>query len=352
MIIFLFPTTGKRLKNNKANQKLQFLEQSPLKQSNETVQIGTASDICYMKISIIIATYNRNKILCDTIRNVLLFQKYYHELVVVDQTIEHDNETRLFLEGLVIEKKIIHLRLNYPNLPNARNEGIKSSTGDIIIFLDDDVEINEKFIPAHLSAYDNPDVGCTTGPVKVSNSRIKDNIVLKHCFSVKIVLKSIFFFFARRKVSYVSRFGIISNFSINEKRFADTGIGCNFAFRRVIFEVCDFFDINYTGNAIREDTDMCLRVKKAGYNIMYHPEAGLIHYMENLGGTRNSNVEDYWGNFFRNQCYFYIKNFSSAKFLIRLILTFDLLRCKKDGINALKLFSLSYDKARDLFKKS
>jgi GT2 family glycosyltransferase len=269
---------------------------------------------------------------------------------VVDQTIEHDNETRLFLERLANEKKIIYLHLSYPNLPNARNKGIKTSTGDIIIFLDDDVEINANFIPAHLSAYDNPEIGCTTGPVKVNNSRTKDNIALKHSFSVKRVLKSFFFFFARTKVSYVSRFGIISNFSIKEKRFADTGIGCNFAFPRTIFEVCGFFDTNYSGNAIREDTDMCLKVKRAGYNIVYHPEAELIHYMENFGGTRNSNAEDYWGNFFRNQCYFYIKNFSSPKFLISFILTFDLLRCKKDGVNVLKLFSLSYDKAREILK--
>jgi GT2 family glycosyltransferase len=304
-----------------------------------------------MKVSIIIPTYNRNKILCNTIKNILLFRDYYHELIVVDQTTKHDAETGFFLENLSKEKKIILLHLNYPNLPNARNEGIKKSTGDIIIFLDDDVAINENFIPAHLSAYDDPKTGCTTGPVRIINSRRTENIVFKKHFSPKMILKIIFFFFARTKASYVSRFGVISDFSITKKCHADTGIGCNLAFRRVIFETCGFFDTNYTGNAIREDTDMCLRVKRTGYNIIYHPKAGLVHFMENSGGTRSSNTEDYWKNLLKNQCYFYIKNFSSPKFLICFVLIFNLLQCKKNGINALKIFSLSYDEARDLFKK-
>jgi GT2 family glycosyltransferase len=304
-----------------------------------------------MKVSIIIPTYNRNKILCDTIKNILSFQDHYHELIVVDQTTEHDAETEFFLEKLSGEKKIILLHLDYPNLPNARNAGIKKSTGDIVIFLDDDVVINENFIPAHLSEYDDPKTACTTGPVRIINSRKMENALFEKRFSLKIVLKRLFFFFARVKASYVSRFGVISDFSMAKKCYADTGIGCNFAFRRTIFETCGFFDTTYTGNAIREDTDMCLRVKRNGYNIIYSPRAGLVHFMENSGGTRSSNTDDYWKTFLRNQCYFYIKNFSSPKFLIRFVLIFNLLQCKRNGIDALKIFSLSYNEARNSFKK-
>jgi GT2 family glycosyltransferase len=302
-----------------------------------------------MKVSIVIPTYNRNKMLCDTLKNILLFQDQYHEIIVVDQTVEHDKETSLFLENLRDQKKIILLCLDYPNLPNARNEGLKISTGDIVLFLDDDVEINGDFIPAHLSLYDNSEIGCTTGPVAIINLGKKNNIVFKNSFSVKPILKLVFFFFfSRKKTSSVSRFGVISDFSGTKQLYTDTGIGCNIAFRREIFAVCGFFDTNYTGNAIREDTDMCLRVRKAGYKIVYHPQARIVHYMENSGGTRNSNAEEYWKIFFKNQCYFYIKNFSSPKFLIRLVLIFDLLRCKKSGLNAKKIFSLSYDAAKIL----
>jgi GT2 family glycosyltransferase len=304
-----------------------------------------------MKVSIIIPTYNRNKILCDTITNILHFQDQYYELIIVDQTKEHDKETKVFLEKLKDNRKIILLYRDYPNLPNARNEGIKIAGGDIIIFLDDDVKISEDFIPTHLSLYNDSKIGCTTGRVVVVNSEKKSNIVFKNSLSIKSVLKTIFFFFARKKNSYVSRFGVISNFSGTKKLYADTGIGCNITFRKEIFTACGFFDPNYKGNAIREDTDMCLRVRKAGYKIIYHPQASLIHYMENSGGTRNSNSKEYWQSFFRNQCYFYIKNFSSPKLLIRLVLALDLLRCKKSGNDASKIFLEAHANAAKYLSK-
>jgi GT2 family glycosyltransferase len=304
-----------------------------------------------MKVSIVIPTYNRNKMLCHTIKNILLYRDQYYELIIVDQTREHDRETRLFLKKLKDEKKIIILNLSYPNLPNARNEGIKISSGDIVLFLDDDVEINEFFVPAHLSAYKNSNVGCATGCVHVVNPGKKDNIVFKDSFSVKTVLKALFFFFMPSKASYVGPFGVISNFTGTKKLLADTGIGCNISFRKEIFGTCGFFDTNYRGNAIREDTDMCFRVKKAGYKIVFNPQAALIHYMENSGGTRNSDAGEYWKKFFQNQCYFYLKNFSSPRYLIRFVLTLDLLRCRKSGVNAAKIFSSSYKNAKKLAAK-
>jgi GT2 family glycosyltransferase len=304
-----------------------------------------------MKISIIVPTYNRNEMLRSTLKNILSFQDQYHELIVVDQTKEHDTETTLFLDTLKNEEKIILLCLDYPNLPNARNEGIKAAAGDIVLFLDDDVEIHRDFIPAHLAVYDDPEIGGTTGPVTVVNPGKNDNIVFKNSLPAKRLMKAIVFFFIRKKASSVSRFGVISDFSGTKRLYADTGIGCNLAFRKEIFAACGFFDVNYMGNAIREDTDMCLRVRKSGYKIVYEPRAKLIHYMENSGGTRNAHPEEYWKAFFQNQCYFYVKNFSSAELLIRFVLALDLRRCKKSGVDAEKIFSRSYHRAKTLAAK-
>jgi GT2 family glycosyltransferase len=305
-----------------------------------------------MKISIIVPTYNRNAMLCRTLQNILSFQDQYHELIVVDQTKEHDAETARFLNKLKAERKIILLCLDYPNLPNARNEGIKAAAGDVVLFLDDDVEIDGGFIPAHLALYDDPEIGGTTGPVIVANSEKDGNIVFKNSLSAKEILKKMFFFFIRGKASRVSLFGVTANFSGTKERYADTGIGCNMAFRKEVFAACGFFDANYRGNAIREDTDMCVRARKGGYKIKYHPAAKLVHYMENSGGTRNSNPEEYWKIFFQNQCYFYIKNFSSPRFLIRLVLALDLLRCRKGGLDGEKIFLLSYRNAQTLLAKA
>jgi glycosyltransferase involved in cell wall biosynthesis len=58
-----------------------------------------------MTLSIIIPTYNRNEMLCTTLSNVLQYENQYAELIVVDQTKEHDQDTAKFLNILTREKK-------------------------------------------------------------------------------------------------------------------------------------------------------------------------------------------------------------------------------------------------------
>ncbi|GHV93962.1 hypothetical protein AGMMS50293_02820 [Spirochaetia bacterium] len=298
-----------------------------------------------MRISIIVPTYNRNEMLRRTLANIIAFEHQYHELIVVDQTKEHDPATSRFLDALITDGKIKYVFVDFPNLPNARNVGIKKASGDIVLFLDDDVEIGETFIPAHSSGFLEPDVGCVTGKVTIHNTNKRGNKVLGNGVSLKRFLKSVLFFFLRSRSSYVGRLGILSDFSGNKKLPADSCIGCNMSFRKEVFTACGPFDLNYSGSAVREDTDMSVRVRRGGYNIIYIPEAGLVHYMDNSGGTRTAKTETYWRTIFKNQCYFYLKNFHYSFFSIMFIQLFDLVRCRKSGCGVISLFNQSYAEA-------
>ena len=88
-----------------------------------------------MRVSIVIPTYNRNQMLCRTIANILTFESQYNELIIVDQSKEHDTQTQLYLDNLVSDNKIKYKYADYPNLPNARNAAIETAFGDIILFL-------------------------------------------------------------------------------------------------------------------------------------------------------------------------------------------------------------------------
>jgi GT2 family glycosyltransferase len=274
-----------------------------------------------------------------------MFEHQYHELIVVDQTREHDTKTGQYLDSLINNGKIIYLFVDYPNLPNARNTGIKRASGDIILFLDDDVEITGDFIPAHTRGFAGPDTGCVTGKVTIRNADKHGNIVLGNGISLKKTIKRLLFFLLRGRASYTGPLGILSNFDCGKTVPADTCIGCNMSFRKEVFDVCGMFDDGFTGNAVREDTDMSVRVRRKGYTIMYSPEAGLIHFMDNTGGTRTVAPEYYWRTLFKNQCYFYLKNFHYLRLHIMFIQIFDLIRCKKAGQNVLALFRQSYDEA-------
>jgi GT2 family glycosyltransferase len=118
------------------------------------------------------------------------------------------------------------------------------------------------------------------------------------------------------------------------------------SFRKDIFSKAGFFDANFTGNAYREDTDMSVRTRRSGYKIIYEPKAAIIHYMDNTGGTRSSQDEKYWGMLFKNQCYYFLKNFKSPKFIIKLVSFFDLSRCKRQGFSSAVIFNRAYQEAR------
>ena len=295
-----------------------------------------------MRVSIVIPTYNRSQMLCKTLANIISFEYQYHELIVVDQTKEHDPQSKQYLDKLTAEKKIKYIYSDYPNLPNARNTGIKESSGDIVLFFDDDIEINKDTIPAHISGFSKQNVGCVTGKVTVQNTDKCGNKVLENTVTIKKIIKSILFLFLRKKASYVGHLGILSNFTGKKILFSDSCIGCNMSFRKDVFNKCGLFDVIFSGNAVREDTDMSIRLRKCGYKIMYIPQASVIHYMNNTGGTRVSSNEAYWFAVFRNQCYLYLKNFKYSRLMIMFIHIFDFIRCRQNGLKVMPIFMKAY----------
>src|SRR6266480_3192929 len=92
----------------------------------------------YPRVSAIIATYNRDAPLCSAI-SCVLSQDYPSnvELIVVDQSESHSDEVNAFLHNH--QQRIRHLRQSEPNLPKARNSGLGVATGELILFVDDDV---------------------------------------------------------------------------------------------------------------------------------------------------------------------------------------------------------------------
>jgi len=222
-----------------------------------------------VRISIIIPTYKRNEMLRKTLSNIVSFERQYHELIVVDQTKEHDPQTRQYLDNLISGGKIKYIYEAYPNLPNARNVGIVKASGDIVLFFDDDIEINENTIPSHVSGFSEQNIGCVTGKVTIQNANQTGNKVLENKGTLKKIIKTLFFIFLRRKAAYVGRLGVLSNFSGDRILPSDTCIGCNMSFRRDVFVKCGFFDVEFSGNAVREDTDMSVRLRRNGYKIVY-----------------------------------------------------------------------------------
>src|SRR5262249_11496008 len=88
------------------------------------------------------------------------------ELIIVDQTPQHEPETDAFLRAHADHLKLI--RLEVANLPNARNCGIEVAWGDIVVCVDDDIRLGPKLLGQLVTHFADPAVDAIA-PVVVDN---------------------------------------------------------------------------------------------------------------------------------------------------------------------------------------
>lgn len=236
------------------------------------------------KVSVVVPTYQRERVLCDTLEH-LLDQDYPNcEIVVVDQTPVHEPETIEFLRRNA--DRLRYAFVPVPGLPNARNVGAELAQGEIVLFVDDDIRpVDRSLVSAHAACYANPLVGAVAGRVL---EPIPPN--------------------APPGTAQVNAIGRIrSNFSGTDAAEVWTAKGANMSFRKRVLREVGPFDARYAGNAVLEETDYCYRVRDLGYDIRFEPAAAVYHLVAPSGGCRQPRWLDgkYW--LFRNSALFYLK---------------------------------------------
>ncbi len=106
-------------------------------------------------VSVVISTLNRGALLRKSLWS-LKYQNYSNfEVVVVNGPSTDDSEDVIASYG----KDIVVRRIDEANLSKSRNEGIKASSGDYVLFLDDDAFAEPDWIANIVSGYADPTVG-------------------------------------------------------------------------------------------------------------------------------------------------------------------------------------------------
>ncbi|WP_254567092.1 hormogonium polysaccharide biosynthesis glycosyltransferase HpsN [Oscillatoria sp. HE19RPO] len=228
-------------------------------------------------ISVIIPTYNREKVLRETLADVLQQDYPDFEVLVVDQTPTHEPETDAYLQSLAESNRIQWLRLDWASLPGARNYAVRRSQGAIILFLDDDVQLPPGFLHAHARNYlDNPEIGAIAGRV-FDRMKLADSgggLTIED-LPPEAMDPGIAWY-------YIDLVHTVKPQQVLSVR------GCNMSFRREIFDKYGLhFDERFRGSAVREESDFCLRLRQTGYKIWYEPDAHLIHLGEETGGCHD-----------------------------------------------------------------
>lgn len=247
-------------------------------------------------VSIIIPTLNRTEAVCELVRDVLKQQFETFDITVVDQT-DALNQTLHSIAQTDQRLKII--RTDIRGTCHARNLGIAATTGEIIIFFDDDCRIaDQDLLSKHVENYDDPAVGGVAG-------RVHDqNIILNRA--------------QRGPVCRVTATGVIyGNANSDTRQDVNAPRGAHMSFRRTAAIQAGPFDVHFRGNAMREETDFSLRVVAAGWRIVYDPTTDVLH-LGLTGGSRSANRLQWYRDFFFNESYFFLKHFP-RRYLVLLL---------------------------------
>ncbi|MDB9524441.1 hormogonium polysaccharide biosynthesis glycosyltransferase HpsN [Oscillatoria sp. CS-180] len=252
-------------------------------------------------ISVIVPTYQREDVLCSTIADVLKQDYPDFEVLVVDQTRDHQPATQHYLQETSEGGQIQWLQVDWASLPAARNYGIERSRGDIILFIDDDVELPAGYLKAHAQILvSKPEVGAVAGRV-FDRMKLGDNPDLSIDYLPEEAMDpGIAWYY-------------IDLVHTTQPQQVITARGCNMSFRRDIFGKHGLrFDERFRGNAVREESDFCLQIRQTGYIVWYAPEANLIHLGEETGGCHDISTRSlsYQITFYHNHFLMGLKNLS------------------------------------------
>jgi GT2 family glycosyltransferase len=218
-----------------------------------------------MKASIIIATYNRPQYITGTIAMALRQRDVECEVIVVDQTKSYEPDTLGKLNAMMPE--IVYVRHDTPNVAEARNVGLKLAKASVIIFIDDDVEFDENLVAGHVLAHDQaPGAGAVVGLI-VQESWENRQLEL-----------------ASGPAKYES-IGPPDSFGRYVIKWVPTG---NTSYKRTALESVGGFDPLLKSYC--EDADVSVRVRSAGFELLYDPSIELLHLAASSGGCDHRNT--------------------------------------------------------------
>jgi glycosyltransferase involved in cell wall biosynthesis len=105
-----------------------------------------------LKISLIICTRNRDHIIPDTLNSALSqsLDTSRYEILIMDQST--NDRTEKLLENYSNFK---YFRLNSKGLSVSRNEGLKKSRGEIVVYADDDLIFGENYLSCIVDFFNN-----------------------------------------------------------------------------------------------------------------------------------------------------------------------------------------------------
>jgi len=217
-----------------------------------------------VELSVVIPTYNRLQILRRALRLLAEEGEAYgrpHEVLVVDDG-SSDGTAAYLAGGDVPAASTAHLRvISQPNAgpARARNRGVREATGELVLFLGDDILVSPGLLALHLEAHRSRAAG---GEVAVLGRTLWAPEMRSGPF-LRYLMEGDQFGFKHiednENVPY--NFFYTANVSLRRQAMLDAGL----------------FDESFP-NAAWEDVELCFRMIRDGMRLVYEPRA-LAHHL-------------------------------------------------------------------------
>ncbi|MDA3839082.1 MAG: glycosyltransferase [Candidatus Delongbacteria bacterium] len=201
-----------------------------------------------IRMSIIIPTYNRPDSIKRTVNSILDHDtKNYYEIIVINDSPEHLIES-------FFDKKVTVVN-NGENIgrSKARNKGASMAQGDILFFIDDDIEMKDNLFDTYVELMDGDFDAVFSN---VNNIRTDGTVCVLNKF-------------------LNTRGANQKNFENNFKSNYFTSAFCGI--KKDFFEKIGKFDENFKGYGW-EDPELGMRIEKNGGKIKFYKTATLNHY--------------------------------------------------------------------------
>lgn len=214
-----------------------------------------------MKLSVIVASYNRPEQLIRCLSSLLAQTRLPDEIVVATKTYDEVTVPRLneFTTRIRPQIKIVNVQVSEHPVVFAENRAVEVAIGEIVCFIDDDAEALSDWIERIENWFADPQIGAVGGP----------DILVQDGRPV---------FKMARRVGLLTWWGeAIGNTSclVEEPLFVDHLRGCNMSFRKSIL---GRFDENIVDYCYRFELDACLSIRKKGYKVLFDPNVRVYHY--------------------------------------------------------------------------
>ena len=208
------------------------------------------------KLSVCVVTYERPEFLRRCLESLRAGLDERAEIVVVDAS---EVDRRELVRAIDAAVMFVHAPGLAGWMTRSRNAALRRVRGEVVSFLDDDVVLRPGWQAAVLGAFEDPTVSAVAG--RTCNGAPGEE---RYERPVGRLLSD---------GTLTDGFASLPDSPVD----VDHGIGANMSFRRSVLAELGGFRDDYPGPALREDTDIFLRVRAIGGRTLFVPGAAVDH---------------------------------------------------------------------------